>query len=90
MNEERKKAILLTNTLWQKHSSQPHFSMPVFVIQTMLRWQTSHRLTGKSPDAYNDFEYPNRVAPKETVLTFRKGCVSLPPYSLTIVHMQVP
>jgi alpha-N-arabinofuranosidase len=44
-------------------------------------------LTGDSPDAYNDIEHPNRVAPAEVELTFRKGTANLPPHSLTIVHV---
>ncbi len=44
-------------------------------------------LTGESPDAYNDIEHPDRVAPKEVKLTFNKGTVNLPPHSLTIVHV---
>lgn len=45
-------------------------------------------LTGESPDAYNDIEHLNRVAPKEIELTFKKGIVSLPPHSLTIVQIR--
>jgi len=44
-------------------------------------------LTGDSPDAYNDIEHPNRVAPKEVKLTFNNGVVSLTPHSLAIVHV---
>ncbi len=43
-------------------------------------------LTGDSPDAYNDREQPNRVAPRKTTLTFTKGITDLPPHSLVIVH----
>ena len=43
-------------------------------------------LTGDSPNAYNDMEQPNRVAPKKIVLTFDKGITNLPPHSLVIVH----
>ena len=42
-------------------------------------------LTGDSPDAYNDMERPNRVAPKKIVLTFDNGITNLPPHSLVIV-----
>ncbi len=45
-------------------------------------------LTGNSPDAYNDIEHPDRVAPKEVELTFKKGAVELPPHSLTIVRVR--
>ena len=44
-------------------------------------------LTGGSPDAYNDIEHPNRVAPREVELSFNNGVVSLTPHSLTIVHV---
>ena len=43
-------------------------------------------LTGDSPDAYNDIEHPNRVAPQEMMLTFKEGRTSLPPHSLVIVE----
>ena len=45
-------------------------------------------LTGESTDTYNDIEHPNRVAPKEVELRFKKGIVNLPPHSLTIVHIK--
>jgi len=44
-------------------------------------------LTGESPDAYNDVEHPNRVAPRETKLTFRQGVVTLPAHSLAILDV---
>jgi len=44
-------------------------------------------LTGDSPDAYNDIEHPDRVAPKEAELTVKKGAISLPPLSLVIVDV---
>jgi alpha-N-arabinofuranosidase len=44
-------------------------------------------LTGDSPDAYNDIEHPNRVAPRTVDLTFQDGIVDLLPHSLTIVHV---
>jgi alpha-N-arabinofuranosidase len=47
-------------------------------------------LTGESPDSYNDIEHPNRVTPKKTKLTFRKGVASLPAHSLTIINVKVP
>ena len=47
-------------------------------------------LTGDSPDAYNDIEHPDRVAPRETALTFEQGTVSLPPHSLCIVEVSLP
>jgi len=42
-------------------------------------------LSGDSPEAYNDIEHPNRVAPKKTQLTFHKGTGKLPPHSVTIL-----
>jgi len=44
-------------------------------------------LAGDSPDAFNDIEHPNRVAPQKTTLSFTKGAVNLPPHSLTIVKV---
>jgi alpha-L-arabinofuranosidase len=34
-------------------------------------------LAGDSAEAYNDVERPNRVVPKKTQLTFKKGMVML-------------
>ena len=45
-------------------------------------------LTGDSPDSFNDIEHPNRVAPKELELWFKKGIAILPPHSLIIVHLR--
>jgi hypothetical protein len=44
-------------------------------------------LAGSTPDAFNDIENPNRVAPVKTKLTFARGVVSLLPHSLTIVKI---
>jgi alpha-N-arabinofuranosidase len=44
-------------------------------------------LAGDSPDAYNDIEHPNRVAPQRTKLRFTNGVANLPPHSLTIVEV---
>ncbi len=46
------------------------------------------QLEGPSPDAYNDVEAPHRVTPQDVKLTFRDGAVSLPPHSLTILHVE--
>ena len=45
-------------------------------------------LTADSPEAFNSIENPDRVAPKEVELKFKKGVVNLPPHSLTIVHIR--
>ena len=45
------------------------------------------QLAGDSPDAYNDIDHPDRVAPKNVMLTFEKGLANLPPHSLTIVRL---
>jgi alpha-N-arabinofuranosidase len=42
-------------------------------------------LTADSPDAYNDTDTPDRVAPKKVAQTFNNGTTILPPHSLTIV-----
>lgn len=44
-------------------------------------------LAGDSPDAFNDIEHPDRVAPGKTRLVFRNGRVALPPHSLCIVRI---
>ena len=44
-------------------------------------------LAGDSPDAFNDIEHPDRVAPEEVDPSFRKGSADLPPHSLTILHL---
>lgn len=46
------------------------------------------QLEGPSPDAYNDVDAPNRVIPQHVKLTFRDGVASLPPHSLTILHVE--
>jgi alpha-N-arabinofuranosidase len=48
---------------------------------------TATVLTGESPDAFNDIEHPNRVAPKKVQVMFNNGVVDLPPHSLTIVFV---
>ena len=47
-------------------------------------------LTGDGPDAYNDIDDPNRVAPRVVELTFEAGTVSLPPHSLSIIEVSMP
>ncbi len=46
-------------------------------------------LAGDSPDAFNDIEDPDRVAPEKKRLTFQGGVVELPPHSLAIVDVPV-
>jgi alpha-N-arabinofuranosidase len=46
-------------------------------------------LTGGSPDAYNDTEHPDRVAPKRHQITFKNGSANLPPHSLMIIQVKV-
>ena len=48
----------------------------------------ANQLAGPSPDAYNDIDAPNRVTPQDVKLTFSDGAVSLPPHSLTILHVE--
>ena len=45
-------------------------------------------LTGESPDAYNDIDHPDRVAPETVQLQFEDGVVTLPPHSLIIVEVE--
>jgi alpha-L-arabinofuranosidase len=44
-------------------------------------------LTGDSPDAFNDIEHPNRVAPKVVKLTFKNGVANLLLHPLTLVEV---
>lgn len=44
-------------------------------------------LSGDSPDAYNDVDQPNGVAPQKTELSFANGVAQLPPHSLVIVEV---
>jgi alpha-N-arabinofuranosidase len=44
-------------------------------------------LQGDSPDSFNNIDNPDRVAPEEVQLQFVNGVASLPPHSLTIVHL---
>ena len=46
-------------------------------------------LAGDSPDAFNDIENPNRVAPEKRTVVFKKGVVDLPPHSLVIVKVRL-
>ena len=45
-------------------------------------------LTGDSPDAYNDIDYPNQVIPKKITMLFNNGVVQLPPHALLIVDIK--
>ena len=45
-------------------------------------------LAGDSPDAFNDVERPNRVAPEEVELAARAGVIKLAPHSLTILRLR--
>jgi alpha-L-arabinofuranosidase len=44
-------------------------------------------LEGDSPDAYNDVDQPDRVAPRRTTVSFAGGSGTLPPHSLTILEV---
>ncbi len=43
-------------------------------------------LSGDSPEAYNSIEDPNRVLPEQRQITIKRGLVTLPPHSLTILN----
>ncbi|MBM4088724.1 MAG: hypothetical protein FJ276_04740 [Planctomycetes bacterium] len=45
-------------------------------------------LTGDSPDAYNDIDRPDRVAPQTIELLCADGHVSLPPHSITVLEIE--
>ena len=44
-------------------------------------------LSADTPDAFNDVEHPDRVAPAPVALTFDAGAVRLPPHSLCILEV---
>ena len=44
-------------------------------------------LCGDAPDAYNDREHPDRVVPENRRIRIRRGIVTLPPHSLTLVRI---
>lgn len=44
-------------------------------------------LSGPGPDAYNDVDCPDRVAPVQADLRFEDGQASFPPHSVTIVRV---
>lgn len=44
-------------------------------------------LDGDAPDAFNDIDRPDRVAPRKMELIFTNGAVALPPHSLTILEL---
>ncbi|HIA46993.1 MAG TPA: hypothetical protein EYN96_03245, partial [Candidatus Hydrogenedentes bacterium] len=45
-------------------------------------------LSGDSPDAFNDVDHPNRVAPRKIRLTIENGMIDVPPHSLIIIAIQ--
>ncbi len=47
-------------------------------------------LAGDSPEAFNDIDHPDRVAPVRTTLTAVRGVVELPPHSLTVMKVSLP
>lgn len=44
-------------------------------------------LSGDSPDAFNDIDKPNRVAPQKVSLKFADGVCQLPPHSLVVLEV---
>jgi len=47
-------------------------------------------LDGPSADAFNDVEHPDTVVPVGTTVRFEDGRTTLPPHSLTVVHLDLP
>jgi alpha-L-arabinofuranosidase len=45
-------------------------------------------LAGDSPDAYNDVDRPDRVAPQTIALSCADGHVALPPHSITVLEIE--
>ena len=47
-------------------------------------------LDGPAADAYNDVDHPGTVVPRSVDVGFREGRTTLPPHSLTVVHVDLP
>ncbi|GAB2582778.1 alpha-L-arabinofuranosidase C-terminal domain-containing protein [Microlunatus antarcticus] len=47
-------------------------------------------LDGPSADAYNDVDHPGTVVPRPVTVGVHAGRTSLPPHSLTVVHVDLP
>jgi alpha-L-arabinofuranosidase len=46
-------------------------------------------LSGDSPDAFNDVQHPNRVAPTNVKISLKNGKVSVPAHSLMIITVEL-
>jgi alpha-N-arabinofuranosidase len=76
--------------LINRHPSEPLDWVLAFAGEPLCGTFRATLLAGDSPDAYNDVDSPNRVAPIEQPLNFREGATRLPPHSLTIVQVPRP
>ena len=74
--------------LINRHPSEPLDWVVAFKGTPLSGTFQATVLAGDSPDAYNDVDSPDRVAPLQQVLEFQEGATKLPPHSLTV--LQVP
>jgi len=74
--------------LVNRHPSKPLDCVVTFKGTPLSGTFQATVLAGDSPDAYNDVDSPNRVAPLQQALEFQEGSTKLPPHSLTV--LQVP
>jgi alpha-N-arabinofuranosidase len=74
--------------LINRHPSEPLDWMVAFNGTPLSGTFQATVLAGDSPDAYNDVDSPDRVAPLQQALEFQEGSTKLPPHSLTV--LQVP
>jgi alpha-N-arabinofuranosidase len=74
--------------LINRHPSEPLDWVVTFKGMPLSGTFQATVLAGDSPDAYNDVDSPDRVAPLPQALEFQKGATRLPPHSLTV--LQVP
>ncbi|MBI5833807.1 MAG: alpha-N-arabinofuranosidase [Armatimonadetes bacterium] len=73
--------------LINRHASAPALCRIAFDGQPVTGVLRATVLDGDSPDAYNDVDRPDRVAPRRVELAVQDGAVTLPPHSLTIVEL---
>ncbi len=76
--------IVLVN----RHPSEPLNCGLRLGSQTLDGKYRATLLAGDSPEAYNDIERPNRVAPQIVELSFTGGHAALPPHSVTILEVE--
>jgi alpha-N-arabinofuranosidase len=73
--------------LINRHPSEPLDWVVAFKGTTLSGTFQATVLAGDSPDAYNDVDSPDRVAPVPQTLEFQDGATRLPPHSLTVLRV---